>query len=84
MLDSTPARDPASGIRTGPDVRTDPDVRTVPDMAIAADTAHEHGGALHVAYVQDPSSMPQSSPSVAAATLGTDVRSRPRINQSGS
>ena len=62
----------------------DPDVRTVPDVAIAAsDTAHEHGGALHVAHVQDPSSMPQSSPSVAAATLGTDVRSHPRVNQPG-
>ena len=84
VLDYTPARDPASGIRTGPDVRTDPDVRTVPDVTIAAsDTAHEHGGALHVAHVQDPSSMPQSSPSVAAATLGTDIRSHPRVNQPG-
>ena len=65
--------------------RTDgPDVRTVPDVAIAAsDAAHAHGGALHVAHVQDPSSMTQSSPSVAAATLGTDVRSRPRVNQPG-
>ena len=49
MLDSTPARDPASGIRTGPDVRADPDVRAVPDVAVAAsDSAHVHGGALHV------------------------------------
>ena len=84
LLDYTPARDPASGMRTGPDVRADPDVRAVPDVAVAAsDAAHVHGGALHVAHMQDPSSMTQSSPSVAAATLGTDVRSRPRVNQSG-
>ena len=90
VLDSTPARDPVSGIRTGPDVRsghgvrTAPDVRTVPDVAIAAsDAAHAHGGALHEVHVQDPSSMPPSSPSVAAATLGTDVRFRPRVNQPG-
>ena len=50
----------------------------------AASDARVHGGALHVVHVQDPSSVTPSSPSVAAATLGTDVRSlAPEVNEPG-
>ena len=70
VLDSTPSWDSAHGIRTGPDVRTDTDV-----AAATSDAARVSGGALHVQFAHDSSNITQSSPSVAAATLGTDVRS---------